>query len=40
MGLAARRSVAARSWSSVNARLVEHYRDVIGERVTAQRLAG
>ncbi len=40
MGLAARRSVADRSWESVNARLVEHYRDVVGERVTTQRLAG
>jgi phosphatidylinositol alpha 1,6-mannosyltransferase len=40
MGLAARSSVAGRSWESVNARLVGHYREVIGERVTARRLAG
>ncbi|GAA4367298.1 glycosyltransferase family 1 protein [Nocardioides caricicola] len=32
MGLAARRSVADRSWAGVNARLVDHYRDVIGAR--------
>jgi phosphatidylinositol alpha 1,6-mannosyltransferase len=40
MGLAARRSVAGRSWESVNARLVEHYRDAVGERVSLRRLAG
>ncbi len=40
MGLAARRSVAGRSWESVNARLVEHYRDAVGERVRLRRLAG
>jgi phosphatidylinositol alpha 1,6-mannosyltransferase len=40
MSLAARRSVAGRSWASVNARLVEHYRDVVGERVAVRRLAG
>ncbi|MGA8256011.1 MAG: glycosyltransferase family 1 protein [Nocardioides sp.] len=32
MGLAARRSVADRSWSSVNHALIEHYRAVIAER--------
>lgn len=40
MGLAARRSVEGRSWSAVNARLVDHYREVIGGRVSVQRLAG
>jgi phosphatidylinositol alpha 1,6-mannosyltransferase len=30
MGLAARASVEGRSWASVNAALVEHYREVIG----------
>jgi phosphatidylinositol alpha 1,6-mannosyltransferase len=40
MGLAARRSVAGRSWESVNARLVEHYRDAVGEQVSQRRLAG
>jgi phosphatidylinositol alpha 1,6-mannosyltransferase len=29
MGLAARASVEGRSWASVNAALLEHYRDVI-----------
>ncbi len=32
MGLAARRSVGNRSWSSVNAALVEHYREVVAAR--------
>ncbi len=31
MGLAARRSVGDRSWRSVNAALVRHYRDVVAE---------
>ena len=39
MGLAARRSVRDRSWASVNATLVEHYRDVIGVRRPASRAA-
>ena len=40
MSLAARRSVAGRSWESVNSRLVAHYRDVMGERVSSRQLAG
>lgn len=40
MGLAARRSVSGRSWSSVNGALVEHYRDVIGVRVEWAALSG
>ncbi|MDQ4052631.1 MAG: glycosyltransferase family 1 protein [Actinomycetota bacterium] len=40
MSLAARRSVAGRSWESVNSRLVAHYREVMGERVSSRRLAG
>jgi len=32
MGLAARRSVATRSWASVNSLLVDHYREVIALR--------
>ena len=39
MGLAARRSVAGRSWGAVNTALIEHYREVIDARV-ARRLAG
>lgn len=40
MGLAARHSVADRSWSSVNAALLGHYRDVIEARRASYRLAG
>ena len=40
MGLAARRSVRDRSWASVNAALMGHYRDVITARATPGRLAG
>lgn len=41
MGLAARRSVAGRSWRSVNDALIEHYREVIGATtVEATRAAG
>ncbi|MDP2772015.1 MAG: glycosyltransferase family 1 protein [Nocardioides sp.] len=40
MGLAARRSIADRSWRSVNAALVEHYRDVVVARRTPKRLVG
>jgi phosphatidylinositol alpha 1,6-mannosyltransferase len=32
MAVAARRSVEGRSWASVNASLLEHYRDVVAER--------
>ncbi|WP_243057290.1 glycosyltransferase family 1 protein [Nocardioides sp. SR21] len=39
MGLAARRSVGDRSWSGVNDRLVDHYRDVIGTHSSWQRHA-
>ncbi|WP_134738629.1 glycosyltransferase family 1 protein [Nocardioides sp. 503] len=39
MGLAARRSVGDRSWPSVNAALVRHYRQVVAERSGAA-LAG
>lgn len=39
IGLAARRSVADRSWAGVNDRLVDHYRDVIGLRPARQRYA-
>ncbi len=35
MGVAARRSVESRSWASVNAALLDHYREVIGERRAA-----
>ncbi len=38
-GLAARRSVATRSWQGVNEALVAHYRDVIGSRATQRRAA-
>lgn len=37
MGLAARRSVSERSWRSVNDRLVEHYRAVMGTRERLRR---
>ena len=40
MGLAARRSIADRSWRSVNDALVGHYRDVIAVRRAPQQLAG
>lgn len=40
MGLAARRSVRDRSWTSVNEALVGHYRDVIAVRAAPARLAG
>ena len=40
MGLAARRSIADRSWRSVNDALLGHYRDVIAVRRAPQRLAG
>ncbi|ABL82738.1 MULTISPECIES: glycosyltransferase family 1 protein [unclassified Nocardioides] len=39
MGLAARRSVAGRSWDGVNDALVHHYRDVIAARATHRRAA-
>ncbi|WP_296604574.1 glycosyltransferase family 1 protein [Nocardioides sp.] len=38
-GLAARRSVATRSWQGVNEALVAHYRDVIGMRSALRRAA-
>lgn len=40
MGLAARRSVAGRSWGSVNDRLVGHYREVIAARAEWDALSG
>jgi phosphatidylinositol alpha 1,6-mannosyltransferase len=41
MGLAARRSIGDRTWSSVNTALVDHYRDVVAARRTPdRRLAG
>ncbi|MCW2816193.1 MAG: glycosyl transferase, group 1 [Nocardioides sp.] len=40
MGLAARRSVAGRSWRSVNERLVDHYREVIVDRAAWDALSG
>jgi len=39
MALAARRSVAGRSWQGVNDALVHHYRDVIAARSTRHRAA-
>ena len=39
MGRAARAAVSGRSWRAVNDRLVEHYRDVIGDRVVLRRAA-
>ncbi|HEY0903630.1 MAG TPA: glycosyltransferase, partial [Marmoricola sp.] len=38
-GLAARRSVATRSWQGVNEALLAHYRDVIGLRAVRRRAA-
>ena len=40
MGLAARRSVAGRSWAAVNASLLEHYREVIAGVTLSDLLAG
>ncbi|WP_148614517.1 glycosyltransferase family 4 protein [Nocardioides rubriscoriae] len=40
MGLAARRSVAGRSWASVNDALVWHYRDVMAGRAEWDALSG
>ncbi|GAB7004355.1 glycosyltransferase family 1 protein [Nocardioides sp. AN3] len=37
MGRAGRDAVLPRSWQTVNERLIEHYRDVIGARVVARR---
>jgi phosphatidylinositol alpha 1,6-mannosyltransferase len=40
MGLAARRSVAGRSWASVNQALLGHYREVVAVRAAGERDAG